>query len=149
MRPNKPMMSNLKADKLPGYNCPMCGQPITSIKLGGSWLERDWRCGFWYRAQCVPCSIDFHLAVRKGSVGTWQMLAPAKESLKDRITEPELDRLNSKLLRYQALGRSWQSFLSKRHPGDEFWRYYGEDGETAIAIVRKGMPVAFFLLVTV
>ena len=133
-----------KGDKLPQHSCPICGCRVTCVEYVGGWSEIGGGGGLWYNAKCVPCSIDFRLDVRNGVPGAWRMLAPPKASLAEPIGPETLDRLNAKLLRYRALGRTWADFLAKRHLGDELWRYRRDNGRDGVTIVRNGTPIAGF-----
>ncbi len=72
------------------------------------------------------------------------MIAPEKSALLQEMTLAEVDQLSNKLFRYEALGEKWRTFLAKRRPTDELWRYDLGDEQTGIAIVREETPIAEF-----
>ena len=61
------------------------------------------------------------------------------------ISDAELERLNAKFNRYEALGPRWQEFLSHRKEGDTLWRYWdGGFKVKGIVIVRSGAQIERF-----
>ena len=68
------------------------------------------------------------------------------EWLTEQLGTEEINRLTLKFARYKILGAKWREFLAKRRDDDEIWRFrdYECYGETALTIVRNGVPIADF-----
>lgn len=127
--------------------CPLCGAAITDIRIVGHWRERKelgGGGGYWLAGKCVPCGVDFQKAESKTRPSGWRMTVAEREWLTEQIDQEEVARLTTKLSRYNVLGAKWRGFLAKKRDTDELWRFnnHAQQGNTAIAIVRNGVPIA-------
>lgn len=139
--------SKLEPD-LPIGTCPLCGSTIGEVRRAGLWDDRNRRTfGSWWFGRCPACDVDFRLKVERCVPGDWRLDAPEPDLLISALTAAEIETLTMKYDRHRLHQERWRSFLARRRTGDEVWRYGAEaGGETGIAIVRGGRPIARFLI---
>jgi hypothetical protein len=130
----------------PGFDhdCPLCGALISDVYITGSWSGAGG--GFWLGSKCADCDIDFGLTLshRNDAPLVWRMAGPPPSALIEPISLEDRRRLDTKLLRYAALGEKWRAFTDRCRSSDQLWRYTRNDGQTGIAVVRNGTPIAEF-----
>ena len=122
--------------------CVICGDQIVNQVWEGSWSGKP-AGGMWYSGWCLNCNVRYTRATGQVARRGWRLDAPDAAQLVERLGDDELKQITTKLNRYATVGPKWSAFVALKKESDEFWRYR-EDDRTAIAIVRKGMPVASF-----
>lgn len=131
-------------DRLPPGICPLCGANVEDVQRTGHWHGESGG-GFWYSGRCVACDVDFWLDTGTKPIA-WQIAAPDAASLQTIVTDAELAKISGKLARYKIHSEKWRLFLARRRPGDELWSYRRENWDNGIAVVRRGTPIARFML---
>jgi hypothetical protein len=129
---------------LPTGTCSLCGASLDDVRRVGMWGDRDCGFGAWHSARCTTCDVDFRLNVQRAVAGEWRIDAPDANDLASLLTASEIESLSANFDRYKIHGAKWSSFLARRRPGDEVWRFKAPEGRTGIAVVRRGRPIAQF-----
>jgi hypothetical protein len=125
----------------PSELCPLCGGAIVERRLA----VRSEIASVW-RGRCSACDTVSVSRYAADTSPAWWALVPASEQLLAPVANPELEALSARFGSLMFYERDWAEFRAARRPGDEVWWFADEDGREGLAVVRRGRPLAQFLL---